>query len=316
MILSHNTLRPLAIGVLAWALVALVACSGTTVTITPTASATATGPTATPVPVVALFSVFSAQVTVPQHGTGTATATCPTGAVLLSGGYAATPNLATDHIGVAADASYPAGGNSWTATIRQTPYNGSITLVAAANCLQTTFTVTTTIVQAAHTGSPDDVTATCDASSTLTGGGFLLGVGAGTGFAIIEGAEPDLANGFHVVSRPVGLGEDGIATAYAVCAHGNLHAASIAAAAQSIPTDTRQTIIAHCPAGQLPVGGGHSATQFATEGGVLVTSNLEKNGMSGAGGHTFPIQGWEINGYNEFVAPNSMTVSVICVTVA
>jgi hypothetical protein len=250
---------------------------------TPTPSPTATiAPTATPLPK-ATVQQIEANITKPSVNGGTfdATATCPAGAALVSGGFA---DASTEGASMDVYASYPSASNAWTVTAFSV--GGPLNFSAYANCITANFPVSTQIV---NTNASGGGTATCPAGTTLTGGGYK-GAGVAT-------------------SKPSGSGwqstvQFGAATAlqlYAVCANSNLSAGSAPTASVSIPSVGDKQVQVGCPAGQSLVGGGFSSAENAAAYVSLPKADFE----------TWIVQA-------KFVGKSgtsaTMTVSALCVT--
>ncbi len=305
------------------ATVGLAACDDTNVTVastlgTPPPTVTLAQPTPPPLPgtpQVALFSVTSPQTPVFVGGIATTSASCPPGAVLVSGGYATDANLVSaSNLSVAIpDASYPASANTWTVAVRQ-PASGDGFIAAQANCLKASFPVTAIIARQSVNGA--SATATCPAGTTLTGGGFVVDVGDGTGSAVIGASQP-AGNGWRMTARPPAPDATVAETAYALCATGivagstSIASASLAGVAGN-PGALPQAIVARCPSGQLPVGGGHSDTSSTSAGGVLPLSDAAANGAASGDG-TLPIRGWSATAINGGQGTLTLTVFAVCV---
>ncbi|HKD75595.1 MAG TPA: hypothetical protein VKB76_08880, partial [Ktedonobacterales bacterium] len=145
----------------------MAACGSTGTVTTGPSGATATPKSAAQVQVTQ--AVNSLSIANSSASDGSVTATCPSGTVLLGGGYSFTGDDNAKQSFMLA--SYPAGTNTWTVTETNPQAGGAMTLYAYAECLKASFNVTTQI-QSATSGSNGTGTASCPGGTILTGGGF------------------------------------------------------------------------------------------------------------------------------------------------
>jgi len=120
----------------------------------------------------------------PTNGTITLTATCPSGATRLGGGYFVAPD--GRNTGLIVRGSYPSDPNSWTLEVENTSpvSNDSSNFLVVAYCAQRADLMLTAATQingsAATFGTgigPEQkvlIDAPCSAPAVLTGGGFYL----------------------------------------------------------------------------------------------------------------------------------------------
>ena len=232
----------------------------------------------------------------------TVTATCPTGAVLMSGGYAVTgPAAATAGL----RASYPDTPNSWTVNMIAignggAVINGPFTVTATANCLQNTIGIVSQVIANAPSVAGDNAvhsaTADCPSGSVVTGGGFNYALGVVTNMPH--------ANGWaiNVITQ---LGAATTAHVYAVCAVGTLTGAATPSKVQAVPTSGSVSIAAACQTGQTLVGGGFDLN------GVPVNSFAD----SAASDFSAWADQMAVPGEVGPGAPRNGTVFAVCVTI-
>ncbi|MEO7003756.1 MAG: hypothetical protein ABI068_18140, partial [Ktedonobacterales bacterium] len=275
---------PVLVLLAACALLALTACGGGGV------SSDATPATQTPHASVQQVTHTASAPDGSVSGGITASAICPGGEALLSGGYSI---QAPDQAKALANIlSYPSAGSAWTVNVTLLPGDGGatthlpVTLTVVADCLKANFPVSTQIVQNSMTppndGNLHTFSANCPNGAALTGGGqsgAVVGVGTPT-----DGAWQGEA------FSTLGSGTSAPAIVYTICA------SNLGPGAQ--PTKTQQaangaasaSATVSCPAGQVLVGGA------GTSDGPMntYTSRLSGNGgqwqaLSILGGVTGPI---------------------------
>jgi hypothetical protein len=234
----------------------IAGCSPTTLMST-TSSSPGTAPTATATTPPPTIQVVSAS----QSGKDataakiSVTATCPTGATLVSGGYTLQMGSTSQLITISAD--YPSASNAWTATELNPQSGGNVTLTAFADCAQATTAIAATLVTANSDGN-GNATAACATGQSLTGGGFNQ---APNGANVIAASYP-VANAWQT-SQP-GSVQHNTYTAYAICATSDLASASLAMAGATVSNNTSGSAAATCPGGQILVGGGYREMNGAT----------------------------------------------------
>lgn len=183
-------------------------------------------------------------------GNVTATATCPSGQVMLSGGYALSGGMQVQRASVLED--YPASVSAWTVTVVNAAIGGALTLTVYADCLQANFAVTTQLVVNPQTVPNDQslhtFVAQCPVGTVVTGGGYR-----DTGF----GGSPT-GNGWQATFVPLGENPPANARTFALCASSPLRPALIATTTQSVAVGGAAPVSIACPAGRLLVGGGYS----------------------------------------------------------
>ncbi len=244
---AATSFRPIA--GLALAACVLLAC-GTSTSVVTSNTAVPTK-TSTPAPSAQMTAVTVVQSVANSGASGpvTATASCPSGQVMLSGGYALTGGANVQPAAVQED--YPASTSAWTVTVLNTTVGGSLTLTVYADCPHANFAVTTQIVANPQT-VPNDaslhtLSAMCPAGTSVTGGGYRdSGFGSGP-----------TGNGWQATYIPRGENPPATARLYAVCASSALQAAAPATTTQPVAQGATGSATVACPAGQLQVGGGY-----------------------------------------------------------
>jgi hypothetical protein len=282
-----------------WAMAALVllvtalaACSGSSLVVTstparPTATSSPTSSLTTP-PTTPMTRASSVRAVADSSVSGpiSATATCPDGHVMLSGGYALSDGLNVQRAAVFED--YPASENTWTATAANPDVSGPLTLTVYADCLLACFAVTTQVVVTTPTvpngGSLSTFVARCPVGTTVTGGGSrddgLNGSPSG--------------NGWQATCIPRGENPPPTVSVFALCASGSLQPGVIAESSQTVAVGGSATLSIACPTGEVLVGGGfryyglpsdasvdEPANDFASWQVTLADLNAEGQGSAG-----------------------------------
>jgi hypothetical protein len=188
---------------------------------------------------------------VPGGGIFTNRATCPTGSVLLSGGYA---DPQSDPIQDSVTASYPASLYSWAVTAIDV--GGPLTLAAFVDCAQPNFPDLPQLV-GTTVNNATSAQIQCPAGTTVTGGGFkgsvtsLSSKAAGNGWSVVDG-----------LSSPA-------LTIFAICqGGGHVLPGSLLAATQQVPNLGQTGTSVSCPMGQSLAGGGYAAAKGAAPFGT------------------------------------------------
>ena len=227
----------------------------------------------------------------------TVTATCPSGALVVSGGYSMDQSYAF------ATSSYPAGTSAWTVTVHDEGQDpGSphpVTVTAFADCLQANGTATTQIVASAPSvpadGNVHTQSVSCPTGTVLTGGGFRGSNGAPVTRPVSTSWQVEVS---------VQLGSTAKPKLFAVCATSHLAAAAMPSTLKSLPWYESGTVTVACASGQLLVGGGSSVTG---------PGNMQTNATTTDGSH------WQVLVNGPTVAPSGVTIKVtvyaVCVTV-
>jgi hypothetical protein len=280
--------------------IVLGACAGTS-------SVTALSPTNTPIPQPTATATPAAQATViGVTGTvvavtsqyGSATAACPAGEPLLSGGFIAHYDANPNGAGPAPTENYPLSATTWKVTVRT--LGNPTHLTAIAVCLQANFPVTIQVAQSAGSGNTASVA--CPTGTALTGGGFQ------------SATAPDVysqpnGNGWQVDQEFINQGNAN-PTAYALCASQGLTAASVQQASASVGVQQDATSGAKCPQGQLPVGGGYNGYHNSVD----VEWDVYHAGPNFVGQSSNVSSGWTADAHNGEMSTESFVVYVICAT--
>lgn len=273
----QRRLAGIAVGIFA---LLLTAC--TTGTVTSTVAGTPIS-TSTPLPT-ATLSVAK------QAATGTdattaqlsATATCPSGTVMVGGGYHLTLAKMTQLVTISQD--YPASANSWTATELNPQSGGTVTLTAYAACLTSSKTVAPTIASAAS-ASDGTAVAACPTGTAILGGGFAQ---TANGANMIVASYP-VTNTWHAMQTGQLHAQY---TAYALCASSGLTAANISTQTVTVGNNLSGQATAACAVGQILIGGGYSPKDGAY---VTITDDRPSDGLNS----------WLVSAANLYSPPTS-----------
>lgn len=242
-------------------LVTLAACDlgGASGQASPTASSAAAIATPTAAPATMRQVSASASVASGENGPVSATATCPSGTVMLSGGYDVSGANAT---GAQVLENHPQSSSSWIATAG-TVVGGPFTLTTYADCLQTSFPVTTQVVSSPVSvptnGDFHEASAACPPNTLVTGGGFTSEVGVASG-PVIDASQPIIGTGTAPSARAWDIQilmtlDPATPMVYAICASSPWLTESATTARASVTT-APVDLSASCLSGQLLVGGG------------------------------------------------------------
>jgi hypothetical protein len=241
----------------------------------PTGTPTPPLPTDTPKPspfipinpvgpiVITLLPVFvpetehvSEQVQIASGAIGSAAVSCPSGSVVVSGGYA------TDYQVLVY--THWKSGNGWRAYAKNN--SGSSKMLAVfANCLHTVSAATTTQVgqsAMAPVGDVGHAIAACPAGSVVTGGGW---VGKSDGSLWVYNSSKT-GNGWQVYARNLS-GSPRQVSAYAICLSGVSASVEQITAPTSIAGGGAGNATATCTGGSIVSGGG-----FASEPDLVMYS--------------------------------------------
>ena len=193
------------------------------------------------------------QVSVAPGTLGSTTASCPSGTIVVGGGFA----LGSDMV---ISGSHPQGNGWQTEARNNNPANQLLN--AYAICLyNTSGSITSKTASAsAPAGNIGHAVATCPSSSVATGGGFELN----PSYVQVYNSSQD-GNGWQVYVRN-SSGTSSSFTAYATCLSGISGAATTQAVAQtSIAGNSTGSASAACSSGALVSGGG-----FALSNNLIV----------------------------------------------
>lgn len=222
-----------------------------------------------------------------------ASATCPSGTHLLSGGFESVdpPGATRDNTNLQdVPDSYPLDTMTWYGNISVSNPNSGGTFYVYANCLQASVSVTTTIVSSPVTpGGYASLTVACPAGTVVTGGGW------GPNPNAVDATVPS-GNGWHTLDPQ---------QAYAVCTGLAFATGTLASATFPVPSALKQLTVpmqVGCPARQFLVGGGFVS---AAPSRVL---KLDKQTIS-PDGSVWQISVLNIDSVNTFNA----TVYAVCV---
>jgi hypothetical protein len=227
-----------------------------TSTLTPTPTFTATTPA---ISVDQLFEVIS----ISAGSTGNTTVNCPSGSVVVSGGFAGSSGVRIYHSMM--------DGNGW----RVYGYNtsgSSKNMTVYATCLFNSGGTSSQVLEQENINANDitNIDVACPGGSVVTGGGWVIG--STTPVEIYNSTRSD--NGWQIYVNNTG-GDTPLVNAYAVCLSGV--SGSTSQVFQS-GVDVLAGSTAHgekaCPSGTYVTGGG-----FATDLGVIIyNTSLSDNG--------------------------------------
>jgi len=217
-----------------------------TLTVTPTLTPSPTA-TRTPTPTRPPVSVqqVSEQITIPPNNTDSRTVNCPSGSVVVSGGF-------SHQIGVRVWHSMK-NGNGWR-VFGTNNHTSARTLTITATCL---FNSGGTTDQAftQQNAKPNDFTqlsTTCPAGSTVTGGGWVIG--DNTNIQVYQSSRS--GNGWQIyVNNPTS--NTPAINVYAVCLSGAPGSTSQEVSSENmIPPNETDDVEKLCPSGTFVTGGG------------------------------------------------------------
>jgi large repetitive protein len=201
--------------------------------------------------------VTGASVTVPGFTSATGSATCPTGDVVLSGGYM----LLGGNMVVAASAPVDAKGsistNTWTVTgFDNGDGQGSFTPYAICVSSSIAGYSEASKAQSVAAASSAQLTQTCPTGSVITGGGFA----AGSTAPVINESDPTSSSNVSRTTWTVFVDNTGArtvqsVTTFVVCVSNTISGYS----EQLAQSSTAGIVSATCPSGSLVIGGGVSA---------------------------------------------------------
>ena len=250
---------------------------------TPTATSTRTP---TPTNTVQPLSVeqVQVQISIPANSSDNATATCPAGSVVVSGGFAAQSGVRIWHS--------VKDGNGWRVFGRNTT-GSSRTINVYATCLHNSGG-SSSIEYSQINANANDITqldVSCPSGSVITGGGWVIG--SNTQIEIYNSTR--LSNGWQIYVNNT-AGDTPLINVYAVCLSGVSGSVSTASNTDGqIPANEVNQVEAACPSGTYVTGGG-----FATNIGVIVY-NTSKFG-----------NGWQNFGRNTTGTQKSLNTYATC----
>jgi hypothetical protein len=214
-----------------------------------------------------------------ENGPISATANCPSGTTLLSGGYELSGGTDAD-IAQILD-NRPATASSWTAAAGSV-VGGPFILTVYANCLQAPFAVVTQIISAPVDvpvdGQYHDASAACPGDAQVSGGGFTSAEGVASG-PQVNASLPLIGVGTSPHARAWDIQilrtqDPTPSTVYAVCVISpQMSEASVTARQAVSPTSGPLTV--QCASGQLLIGGGFA---MDTDGANVSGSALAPTG--------------------------------------
>lgn len=233
-------------------------------TVTPTMTPTSTStPTPTQTPLSISVEQIEEIISIDPGEVGSTTVTCPSGSVVVSGGYAGSTGLRIYHSTM--------NGNGWRVYGKNTSTN-SKNMAVYATCLYQSGGITSQEMTQLHIEENDvtQLVASCPAGSLVTGGGFVIG--ADNPVEIYHATKSD--NGWQIYVNNTGS-ETPLVNVYAVCLSGvSGSTAQVSQTNIAVPANDAAEGSKTCPAGTYITGGG-----FATNLGVIIhrTSLLDNS---------------------------------------
>jgi hypothetical protein len=149
------------------------------------------------------------QISIPAGSTGSATVTCPSGSIVVSGGYAGNETV---------DAyTHRKNGNGWIAYGKNNSGTSQLMNVYAT-CLNNVPGWTTQVLDqvTAGVGTYGHPVADCPSGSTVTGGGWATN---SSGTLWVYNSSKTLGNSWEIYARNLS-GTGKLVNAYAICLHG------------------------------------------------------------------------------------------------
>jgi len=187
------------------------------------------------------------QISIAAGATGSTTAYCPSGSIVVSGGYATSPYVLVN--------SHSKSGNGWRAYAKNNSGDSEV-LNVSATCLFNVPGSTTQVMNQVSVPSMDNgnPVAACPSGSVVTGGGWAS---PSDGSLRIDNSDKE-SNGWQVEADN-SSGSSELLSAYAICLSGV--SASILEVVTSINIDPGNTGAATptCATGYLVTGGGFAS---------------------------------------------------------
>ncbi|PZS04625.1 MAG: hypothetical protein DLM69_01615 [Candidatus Chloroheliales bacterium] len=226
---------------------------------TPAPAVPTSTPTNTPIPSAPATTQVLDQQSIAAAATGSATASCTAGSIVVSGGWASNTDLQVYNSSKQ--------GNGWRVYAKNNSGSSQL-LNSYAICLSgTSGSVTQEFAQKSLPNGASDSVAKACSSGVVTGGGFADNVGV-----FLYNTSPS-GNGWEAAATN-NTGSSQLLNAYAMCLNGTgatgqevFHQVSVAAGAIGDATIA-------CPSGSLVTGGGFAANS----GEITYTSLKEGNG--------------------------------------
>jgi hypothetical protein len=208
-------------------------------------------------PASALGSTRQAKFTIPAHGVGVGTVSCPTGERATGGGYLASNNGYTVDIG----ASRKVGQSAWRTTVLS--YSGvadagTVYVYCSAQAPQTVEIATTRKLVSDQELVLD---ASCEGLGAVQAGGFATPPGKGNVFTSWR-----YGKAWRVRAQST-FGETASATSYAYCAKAGKPVAREGEPVSGTGHQEKTAVSAPCAGGALPLAGGFAQADFWTAGG-------------------------------------------------
>jgi hypothetical protein len=205
-------------------------------------------PAVTLYPMLPYTELVYEQISVASGTIGNATASCPSGSVVVSGGYATDPNVLVY--------THSKNGNGWRAYAKNNAGSSKL-LNVYATCLHNASGASTTQVieqVTAAAGGVGHPVVACPAGSVVTGGGWAS---KSDGSLWVYNSSKS-GNGWQVYAKnSSGSGE--LLNAYAICLSGVSASTDQILKSTSIAAGTTGNAAATCETGELVTGGGFAS---------------------------------------------------------
>jgi hypothetical protein len=214
-----------------------------TLTATPTRTSTPT-PTITPTQVELSVKQVNEQVSISPGAIGSTTAACPAGSVVVSGGFAADPQLLIY--------TQSKNGNGWRVYAKNNSAATKLLYVYATCLVNSGGSISQLDNQvSALAGGTAHVVVSCPAGSVVTGGGWAT---ESNGDIWVYNSSKS-SNGWQIYARNSGT-ESHLINVYAMCLSGVSGSTQNTMEPVSIPAGDTGYALAFCPSGTYVVGGG------------------------------------------------------------
>ncbi|MFH2102351.1 MAG: NBR1-Ig-like domain-containing protein [Chloroflexota bacterium] len=258
---------------------------------TPTATNIIIGPIF-PLPVFPLFPADTEQildqVTINAGAVGSSTATCPSGSVVVSGGYAVSANMLVY--------TQSMNGNGWRVYAKNNAGSSQLLNVYAICLRNTPGTVSQVHTQVSvPVGDYGNPVVSCPAGSVVTGGGYAS---QSDGSLWVYNSTRS-GNGWQVYARNTS-GAAKLVNVYAICLSGTTGTTAQVLQNVSISASSTGTTQAACPAGGLVTGGG-----FALQNDLIVYNSSMVSGDGNS---------WQAFARNTGGSSRTMNVYAICLS--
>lgn len=216
-----------------------------TFTLTPTPTLTLTPtPTSTATQALPTVEHFSQQIEIPGNSIDHTTVSCPTGSVVVSGGFAAQLDIRVYNS--------MKDGNGWQVYGRNRASTPK-TLTVYAVCLAYPGASSTQVLEQANIAPNDqtNISTSCPSGSIVTGGGWIIN--ADDAVELYNTSRD--GNGWQIWVNNTGGGSP-LVNVYAICLSGVPGSTESVLSSGTIPASDNGYVQSQCSAGQIATGGG------------------------------------------------------------